>query len=101
MLSKTQIWIYISIIIVDFLKNYRRNTVASTLTFTRKSNSYVINHTLENSTPFKTTKALTSCWYFMKTILVVYPIFYKLIYFETSIIFREPIIKLIREILDL
>ena len=37
----------------------------------------------------------------MKTTLAVYLIFYKLIYFESLIIFLEPTIKLITGIFDL
>ena len=44
---------------------------------------------------------LRNCQYLVKATLVVYLIFYKLIFFETLIIFLEPKIKLIKGIIDL
>ena len=43
----------------------------------------------------KTVKTLRSCRYLDKTTLVVYLIFYKLIFFETLILFPESLITLI------
>ena len=39
-----------------------------------------------------------NCRYLVKTTLAVYPIFYKLIFFETLIMFLESTIKVITEI---
>ena len=49
----------------------------------------------------KTIKTLRNCRYLVKMTLVVYLIFYKLIFFETLIIFLELTIKLITRIFDL
>ena len=49
----------------------------------------------------KTIKTLRNCRYLVKMTLVVYLIFYKLIFFETLIIFLELTIKLITGIFDL
>ena len=46
-------------------------------------------------------KTLRNCRYLVKTTLAIYLIFYKLIFFETLIIFLESAIKLIKGIFDL
>ena len=46
-------------------------------------------------------KPLKACCYMVKTTLVVYFHFYKLIFFETTFIILEPTIKLITGIFDL
>ena len=49
----------------------------------------------------KQSKTLKNCQYLVKTTLAVYLLFYKLIVFESLIIFVEPAIKLIAGIFDL
>ena len=49
----------------------------------------------------KQLKTLRNCWYLVKTTLAVYLSFYKLLFFESFIVFREPTIKLVTEIFDL
>ena len=46
-------------------------------------------------------KTLRKCRYLVKTTFAVYLIFYKLIFFETLVIFIDSTIKLITEIFDL
>ena len=43
----------------------------------------------------KQQKTLRNSWHLVKTTLAVYLIFYKLVFFETLIIFRDTTIKLI------
>ena len=90
-------------------KNCRRNTTASTETFTEKylghnSALYITSYlsiALSKILPHsKTKKALINCRYLVKTTLAVCLIFYKLIFFETLITFPESIIKLITRIFD-
>ena len=50
--------------------------------------------------PIQKQKTLRSCWYLVKTNLIVYLIIYKFIFFETLIIFLESTIKLIKGIFD-
>ena len=92
-------------------KNCRRNTTASTETFTEKklghnsalhTTSYLsiaLSKILSHSKTKK--KTLRNCRYLVKTTLAIYLIFYKLIFFESLIIFLEPTIKLITGIFDL
>ena len=90
--------------IVGFFENCRRNTRASTETFTENSlqpkfalhfTSYLsiaLSKILPNSKN-KKKKTLRNCWYFVKTTLAVYLSFYKLTFFETLIIFLESTIN--------
>ena len=84
--------------------------MASTETFTEKylERNFALHFTsflsiacfkiLPHSKTIKNAKKLSA---FGETIPVVYLIFYKLIFFETLIIFLEPAIKLIAGIFDL
>ena len=49
----------------------------------------------------KQQKTLRNCRYLVKATLVAYLIFYKLMFFESLIIFLQPLIKLITGIFDL
>ena len=61
-----------------------------------------INCIFQSSSPFKNNKKTPRhCRDLVKITLTVYLILYKLIFFETLIIFLEPRIKLITEMFDL
>ena len=87
--------------IVGFFENCRRNTRASTETFTENSlqpkfalhfTSY-LSIALSKILPNSKKKTLRNCWCFVKTTLAVYQSFYKLTFFETLIIFLESTIN--------
>ena len=78
------------------------NTTASMERFKQSRRNFALNFTFYSFTalskilPYsKTVKTLRSCRYLDKTTLVVYLIFYKLIFFETLILFPESLITLI------
>ena len=92
-----------------FFENCRRNTTVSKKTFTEFNYDVVLHYSslpiyplyLPKFCPIqKQLEILKNCQYLAKTTLGVCLIFYKLIFFETLIVFLESTIKLITRIFD-
>ena len=93
----------------QFFENCQRNTIASKKTFTENSlqRNFSLHFTsylsiaLSKILPHSKKKKLRNCQYLVKTTFAVYLVFYKLIFFESLIIFLKPTLKLITRIFDL
>ena len=73
---------------MERFKQSRRNSALNFTSYSFTALSKILHYS-------KTVKTLRSCRYLDKTTLVVYLIFYKLIFFETLILFPESLITLI------
>ena len=79
-----------------FVHTLHRKTISTLLQFT--FHLLFIKSTFENSVSLKNNKNTRNCSYLVTKTLAFHVLFYKLIFFETLIIFLSPTIELITKV---